>query len=117
MGVAIDDELLRQRLGAFGRHVRRRRFGDADLEEPAEHLVHRDKRGRHSRRCLKEAPAGHTLPPGEPVAQLFEPGFDLALLGALRHRHILVARHDLGRHRRRERRRLGRLQFAQLLIC
>ena len=43
MGVAIDDELLRQRLGPLGRHVRCRRLGSADLEETAEHLVHRDE--------------------------------------------------------------------------
>ena len=56
------------------------------------------------------------LPAGEPVAHLLEPRFDLALLFGLRHRHVFVARHDLRRHRRRERRCLGRLQFAQLFV-
>jgi len=113
MGVAVDDQLPRQCLSALGRRLGCRGLGHADLEEPAEHLVHRDERGRHAGGSLEEAPARQALVAGEPVAQILEPGLDLALLGALPDRHVLVARHDLRRHRRRKRRRLGRLQFAQ----
>ena len=99
MGVAIDDELCRQCAGTLSRHIRRRCLGHARLEEPAEHLVHRNKRSCHARGGLKETPARQSLPPGEPVAQLFETRLNFALLAALRHRHVLVAGDDLGRHR------------------
>jgi hypothetical protein len=70
MGVAVHDQLPRKRLSTFGRHIGVCRLGHADLEEPAEHLVHRDERSRHAGRALKKAPARQALLPGEPIAQL-----------------------------------------------
>src|SRR5205807_334441 len=88
----------------------------ADLEEAPEDLVHHQEGGGHPGGCLKEPSARQTLPPGEPIAQLLEPRFDLALLSGLRHRHVFVARHDLRRHRRRQRGGLGRLKLPKLLV-
>ena len=112
MGVAVDDELARQGLGAVGRHVGGCRLGEAGVEDVAEYLVHRYERGRHPRCGLEKAAARDALPAREPVAHFLEPGFDLALLFGLRHRQVFVARHDLSRHRRWKRGRLGRQQFA-----
>src|SRR6266702_7305537 len=82
-----------------------------------ENLVHRDKRGGHAGGGLKEAPPRHPLPLRKGAAQLLQPRLDRALLLGLAHRQVLIARHDLGRHRRRKRRGFRRQQLVQLGIA
>ena len=117
MGVPVDDVLARQPGGALVGEIGGRRLGDAGVEEMSEHLVHRDERCGHARGRLKEAPARQAMPFRQLVAHLLQPRLDLALLLGLRHRQVLLARHDLRRHRRGKRGGLGRQQVCQIFIC
>ena len=116
MCVAVDDELARQFGRALVGEVGCGGFGEARVKDLAEHLVDRDERSRHAGRSLEKPTPRQALAARQPIAQLLEPGLDRPLLFRLRHRHVLVARHDLGRHRRRKGRGLGRQQFGQLFV-
>jgi hypothetical protein len=105
------------RLHALVGHLRRRRLGLARGEDLAIDRVHRHEGGGHAGSGLKEAPARQALPRRQPVGHGDEPHLHFLLLARLRLREILVARHDLRRHRRGKCRLLGGEELVQLLAA
>ncbi|MGH7091610.1 MAG: hypothetical protein ACREFQ_22190 [Stellaceae bacterium] len=118
MQLVVEDELALQSLRPLGGGRGLGGFGGRHREDGPEHIVERDKRGRHAAaRAQKLPPAGAESFRGR-TGQLFQPGLELPLSVGLRQRVEFTVRHHSGRYRRAEldafgRRGPGQLAFAQ----
>ena len=99
--VHVHDELVLQPIGTRLGEIDALGLGRRGAVERTVDLVHGDEGGRHAGRGLEEAPARQAVLAAVLVGQRVHARLDLLLPLGLRHRHELVARHDLRRHRSR----------------
>src|SRR5437870_4710416 len=69
-----------------------------DVEEAAEHLVHRKEGGSHTTSAREKTPPIHAQLLACGVTKFFDPLFDLLLLVCLRSRHVFTVRDHPGRN-------------------
>jgi hypothetical protein len=113
----VDDELSRQRARALGGHAGLRRLRVADVEHPAEDVVHGQEGGGHPGAAREELAPVQAVTRAELVRELLDARLHARLLGRLRQRSELAVGDDLRRHRRRKRRDLRRRRPAHLLVA
>ena len=109
MGVAVEDELILERVGALLGEFGSGGFGVGDIEDAAVDLVHGQIGGGHSGGGAEEGAAADALLAGQFAAHVFQARLDLALLLVLPRGKIFIARDDLRGDRRGEGQSFGGL--------
>jgi hypothetical protein len=113
----IEDEQVLWR-GVLRGGGRLEQLDRAHVEEAiAEHLVHREERGRHAAAAGQERSSADPQLFRRHVGQLFDAVLDVLLLASLRVRHVLAVRHHACRNGRPERVGFGRRASGELLVA
>jgi hypothetical protein len=99
VGLVVEDELLRQLLGALIGHVLVGGLRLGHVEHRTEHLVHGQEGRRKAGGGLQEGAAVHAVVLAVLLAVLLDQALHLTLFLRLRHRVVLAVRHDLCRYR------------------
>ena len=115
MQLIVKDE---QVFGRSGRCVSRRfeHFGQANVEEPPEHLVHGEQSCRRPTRAPQKVSSADAELFAGLVGKLFNSRLDAFLFFGLRHRHVLTIRnHARGDGRTQRFGDVGSIAFGDLL--